>query len=182
MSADSNARPSSGKLPPRHRKPGTKGFPLRIHKGSGRWIKKADGIVHYLGTVADDPDGIEALNKWKKIQAGADLKAPDATKVRDAVNAFLTNRRASVDAGEMTWRTWRGLHDTCKGVVAAFGAEKPVVNLTPEDFAKLRKSLAAKRKAVALRNEIYRVRSIFKFALKQGLIAVPVRMGESFEA
>jgi integrase len=181
MSVDSIDRPSAGKLPARYRKPSKK-FPLRIHRGTGYWCKKIDGKVHYFGRVADDPDGVEAMEKWKKIQDGADLQAPDATTLREVCNAFLTHKRSLVDNGELTWRTWRGLHDTCQTVIAAFGKERPVSKLTPDDFAKLRTKLAQKRQAVALRNEVYRVRSIFKFALEQGKIAVPVRYGQSFEA
>ena len=50
----------------------------------------------------------------------------------------------------------------------------------PEDFRKLRSQLAKKRGAVALRNEMQRVRSIFKFAFDDGLILTPIRFGQGF--
>ena len=53
-----------------------------------------------------------------------------------------------------------------------------MADLTPDDFRKLRASLAKGRGPVWLRNEMQRVRSIFKFAFDEGLILTPVRFGQ----
>ena len=57
-----------------------------------------------------------------------------------------------------------------------------MVDSRPEDFGELRKKLAKTRGAVALGNEMQRVRSIFKFAFDEGLIDVPVRFGQTFKS
>lgn len=54
------------------------------------------------------------------------------------------------------------------------------MDLVPADFRKLRARLAKTREAVALGNEISRVRSVFKFAFDEGLILAPIKFGQAF--
>ena len=55
-----------------------------------------------------------------------------------------------------------------------------MLDLTSEDFEKLRGPLAKTRGDHALAGEVQRVRTIFKFAWDEGLIEKPVRFGTIF--
>ncbi|MBA3315575.1 MAG: hypothetical protein H0T47_20095 [Planctomycetaceae bacterium] len=80
----------------------------------------------------------------------------------------------------MSPRTFETYYATCAAVVEAFGKGRAVADLVPDDFRKLRAKLAKKRGVVALRNEMQRVRTLFKFAFDEGLIVVPIRFGQAF--
>src|SRR5207244_3008049 len=69
----------------------------------------------------------------------------------------------------------------CANLIGIVGKNRLVDDLAPEDFATLRSELAKVRGAVALGNEIQRVRGILKYAYDDGLIDRPVRYGASFK-
>src|SRR5438552_7360696 len=85
----------------------TPGFPLFPH-ATGRWAKKIRGRLHYFGPWAD-PDGALAkyLEQKDALHAGRKPR-PDANAltVRELANAFLNHKRALLEAGELTPRTW----------------------------------------------------------------------------
>ncbi len=129
--------------------------------------------------MADDPRGVAAEEEWLRVKD--DLKAgreprpkSDDLTVADLCNQFLTHKEALRDNGELSPRTFRGHYDTCATVVKQFGRNRAVADLGPDDFRKLRAQLAKTRGAVALRNEMQRVRGVFKFAFDDGLILAPV--------
>ena len=66
-------------------------------------------------------------------------------------------------------------------MVDAFGKNRSVTDLAPDDFGKLRKKLVKTRGAVALRNVMQRVRSIFRYAYVNGLVREPARFGTKFD-
>lgn len=182
MSDDSTPRRGRGQAI-RPRKPRAD-FPLYAHK-TGRWAKKVRSKVHYFTKWTNDPKGVVALEEWLEVKddllAGRVPRAEsDSLTVADLCNSFLTHKEHVRDNGEIAPRTFRGYYDTCAGVVEAFGKNRAVVDLQPADFGQLRTKLAETRGAVALRNEMQRVRSIFKFAFDEGLILAPVRFGQSF--
>jgi integrase len=158
---------------------------LSRHKGTGYWCKKVRGRVHYYGKVADDPKGVAALEQWldqkDDLLAGREPRTKsEGLTVAELCNQFLAHKEALRDNGELNPRTFWDYYATCAGVVKAFGGNRAVVDLVPDDFRKLRATLAKRRKAVALGNEIQRVRSVFKFAFDDGLILAPVRFGQAF--
>jgi len=185
MSRDSNARPSGGKARPKLPR---KDFPLRIHKGTGYWCKKVHGVVHYFGKIADDPKGVAAEEEWARVKddlyAGREPRTanPDALTVEQLAFRFLAHKEQLRDNGELNPRTYQGYFASCQTVVEVLDKNRcrPVANLVPDDFRKLRAILAKTRMAVALGNEIMRVRSIFKFAFDEGLILSPMRFGQAF--
>jgi integrase len=65
--------------------------------------------------------------------------------------------------------------------VKSFGRSTRVADLEPENFRRLRTSMAKTLGAVGLGNEINRVRMVFKFAYDEGLIDKPVRYGQGFK-
>jgi integrase len=159
---------------------------LGIHKGSQSWCKKVIGRVFYFGKVATDPDGMAALERWlaekEYLTTGREPppKVNGALTVRELANRFLAEKEKLRDNGELSPRSWRGYYDTCARIVDTFGKGRAVVDLQPADFGKLRTVLAKTRAAVALRNEIQRVRTVFKWAYDQNEIQTPMRFGQSF--
>lgn len=155
-------------------------FPLFAHQ-SGQWAKKIRGKTHYFGTWAD-PDA--ALARFKAEQddlyAGMKPVRHDGTSVSDACNEFLIAKRARIETGELTVRTWEEYKKSAARMVRVLGRSTPVEKLTPSDFEKLRADIASTRKAVSLSNEVQRCRTILKFAYDHGLIAQPVRYGSAF--
>lgn len=95
-------------------------------------------------------------------------------------NQFLAHKEQLRDNGELNPRTWRGYYDACARVADVFGKSRAVVDLRPDDFRKLRAKLAEGHGLVWVRNEMQRIRGIFKFAFDEGLILAPVRFGQGF--
>jgi integrase len=122
------------------------------------------------------------LKEKDELLAGREPNAnPDALTVTDLVNRFLTHKSHLRDNCELNPRTFQDYHATCGTVVSAFGKGRAVMDLKPDDFRSLRVRLARTRGVTALRNEMQRVRSVFKFAFDDGLILAPVRFGQSFD-
>ena len=95
---------------------------------------------------------------------------------------FLAHHEERRNNGEINPRTYQELFATAKMLAKTLGRTRAVADLMPDDFRKLRAKLAQTRKSpVALRNEMQRVRSVFKFAFDDGLIDAPVRFGKGFE-
>ena len=141
------------------------GFPLYAH-ATGRWAKKIRGRLHYFGPWAD-PDAAlsKFLNERDDLFAGRRPYAvSDRLTIRELANRFLTAKQHRVDSGELSPRTFHDYYKTCQQVVDAFGRTRPVERLSALDFEVLRASIARTRRAVALGNEVQRVRGLFKYA------------------
>lgn len=159
-------------------------FPLFPH-ASGRWAKKIRGRFFYFGKVADDPKGEAGLDKWLEqrddLLAGRTPRtAGDGLTVEDLCDHFLNHKRHLIDTRELSPRTFADYFSTCDRLVKKFGLSRLVSDLRPVDFETLRISISKTRGAVALGNEVQRCRSVFRFALEQGLIDVPIRFGQVF--
>jgi integrase len=176
---------SKAKKPTKPEKP-RDDFPLFPH-ASGRWAKKVRGTLCYFGKWSDDPKGERALNLWldqkddllagRKPRPKGEAAGPTVKLVCDS---FLTRKEQQRDNGEIQPRTFDELEAACHRVAAAFGRERLVSDLRPDDFAALRKELAKTRGPVALGIEIQKIRSVFKFAFEDGIIDAPIRFGTGF--
>jgi hypothetical protein len=138
MPSNSTPQAKSGKpAKPYHK------FPLTPHP-SGRWCKKIRGQLHYFGPW-NDPGGAlqKYLDQKDALHAGRKprLDAGELT-VKELVNAFLTAKAASRDAGELAPRTWDDYKAACDILVDNVGKRRLVTDIGPEDFAALRKELA----------------------------------------
>jgi integrase len=156
-------------------------FPLYAH-ATGRWAKKIRGRVYYFGPWSD-PDG--ALQKYLEqkdaLHAGRKPRPdPDAVTTKDLANVFLNHKRALLDSGELSPRTWIDYKAAADLIIEHLGKARPVADLGPDDFAELRNRMAKKWGAVRVRDFIQRIRSIFKHAFDAGLIATPIRFGPGF--
>jgi integrase len=156
-------------------------FPLFRH-ASGQWAKKIRGRTHYFGV-----DQTAALAKYsterEDLEAGRVPKPAeaDALTVKDLVNRFLSAKLGLRDSGELSPRTWSDYYSMCERLIESLGRTRAVENLGSDDFDTLRRKLAKVRGPVSLGNEIQRIRTLFKFALDDGLIDRPVKFGAGFK-
>jgi integrase/transposase-like protein len=158
-------------------------YPLTPHEGSGQWCKRINGDLYYFGKL-NDPD--TALRRFcderDDLYAGRQPRSrrEDAT-IRDVCNAFLADRKERLASGDITQRTFDDYHGSCQALIDHFGAGQFVVDLVPLDFAEFRAELAARLGAVALGNEIGRIRCVFNHAFDIAEIERPVRWAKSFQ-
>jgi integrase len=146
------------------------------------WAKKIRGRLHYFGPWSD-PEGALAryLEQRDDLHAGRKPRvSADTLTLKDVANAFLNHKKALLDCGELSPRTFADYRAASDLVVSRFGKTRLVADLAPDDFAGLRKHMAGKWGPVRVRDFIQRTRSIFKHALEAGLIDKPVRFGPGF--
>ena len=173
-----NRKPSKPKKP-------HKDYPLTPHP-SGLWCKKVRGKLHYFGPW-DNPQ--KALERWlaekDDLLAGRvpRSRAADGSPVLgDLVNQFLFAKKALYDGGELSPHTYNAYAGVCDELLEAFGQNRLLSDLLPEDFHALRAKWAKKWGPVRLANEINRARTVFNFAEKNGLIEKKIKFGEGFNA
>ncbi|HWG41344.1 MAG TPA: tyrosine-type recombinase/integrase [Gemmataceae bacterium] len=157
-------------------------FPLFPH-AAGVWAKKIRGKLHYFGKW-DDPDAaLDSYMKQKEdLHAGRTPRPDaDAMTVKDVANAFLNHKQALLDAGELSPRTWTEYKATTDLLITRLGKSRLVDDLRPDDFAALRKHMAAKWGAHRLAKIIQYVRSVFKYAYDAEMIDRPLRFGPGFQ-
>jgi integrase len=157
-------------------------FPLFPH-ATGRWAKKIRGRMVYFGPW-DDPDA--ALEKYLKekddLHAGKRPRpdADDQIEVVDVCNAFLIEKKAAVESGELSRWTFEDYQEACDVIVAHFRKGRVASDVRPDEFAALRKKLAKKWGPHRLGKTIQCIRSVFKYAYEAELIEKPVRYGPGF--
>ncbi len=160
-------------------------FPLFPH-ATGYWAKKVRGRLVYFGKVADDPKGKAALDKWLEqkdaLLAGRTPRpVGDGLTIRDLCNQFLTAKQGKLESGELSAATFADHHATCALVVKTFGATRLVSDLDAGDFERFRRSMAKRWGPVTVANEVRRVRTVFRYAEQNQLVALPVRFGGEFK-
>jgi len=156
-------------------------FPLFPH-ATRRWAKKIRGKHFYFGPW-EDPDGAlqQYLNQKDDLYAGRVPRvAGDGLTLRDLCNAFLRSKRLRVDSGDLNERTFRDYLKSCERLIEAFGKQRLVEDLGPDDFERLRASLAENWGPVTLGNEIQRMRVVLKYAVDQQLVEEAIRYGHGF--
>jgi integrase len=139
--------------------------------------------MHYFGRWEDGPDAALAkyLEQKDDLHAGRlPREEREELTVKDAVNAWLAARRARVEAGELAELTWEHYKTGALLAAAVFGKRRRVADLSPADFARLRKCMADRWGPLRLGVMIGYVRSVFRFAFESGLIDRPVRFGPDF--
>ena len=160
-------------------------FPLFPH-ATKRWAKKIRGKLHYFGRWAD-PDAALAkyLDQRDDLQAGRTPKmTPGDTSgftMRELVNRFLTSKQYRVRSGELSQRMFADYHQVCGRLLDELRRDRLVEELRPEDFDKLRASLADGVGPVTLANMIRRTRTVFKFAFDADLVDRPIKLGPGFK-
>ena len=158
---------------------------------SGQWAKKIRGRLVYFGSWRTDPKGFEAKAvfdyEWPYLKDGKeppDEEPSDAAcNLQNLTDRFLASKQPLVDSGERSPRLLRDYRRTCDDLLNNFGAKREVESLTPLDFGKYRAKLSKRLGVISLRNEINRVRIVFNYGSKNGLIKLPLKelFGSEFE-
>jgi integrase len=169
-------------------------FPLTPHP-SGAWQKHIRGKIHYFGRWARRVNGKlvrvpddgwrEALEAYKAVaddlHAGRTprLKA-DGLTVADLCNRFLNAKLRKLEAGEIGARSYGENREATDLIVSAFGKTRLADDLAADDFEALRATMAKRWGPMRLGSTISRIKSVFKYALENGLIDRPPRYGSEF--
>jgi integrase len=138
--------------------------------------------LHYFGPWSDPDGALRRYNEQKDaLHAGRKPRLDaEVVTIKDVANAFLRHKQSLVDAGELSPRTWAEYKATTGLIVSHFGKSRLVADVGPDDFAALRRKMAARRSPVCLGNDIQRVRSVFKHAFDADLIPTPIRFEPGF--
>src|SRR3954447_7573080 len=107
MSSDHSTSPAPSGKPAKPPKPYPE-YPLTAHP-AGYWCKKIRGKIHYFGPW-EDPDGALAKYEVEKeaLHAGRKPRTEaEALTIKELVNRFLNAKKALVDAGELSPRSWQ---------------------------------------------------------------------------
>lgn len=160
-------------------------FPLSVHP-SGHWCKKVKGKLHYFGKVKEDPKGTTALTTWleqkDELLAGRKPRSKSGgLTVWELTQRFLTFKKDRLDNNEIGPRMFAEYQATCERLDEQLGSNRLVIDLTPDEFQKLRANIAKTWGPVRLGNEIQRVRSVFRYATESGLIDKAILFGPGFK-
>jgi integrase len=161
---------------PKPEKP-TADFPLFAH-ACGSWAKKINGKLHFFGGWSD-PDA--ALKRYKAERKDREngltprQATEDQTTLRQLCNKFMNVKKRAVEIGELSLRSHGDYYRVCRRLVKAFGKDRLLNDILPEDLEKLRHRLAKKMGPVGLANELTRTRTVLKYAYDVGLIDRPIR-------
>jgi len=152
---------------------------------SGRWAKKIKGRFVYFGKVADDPKGEKALEKWldqkDDLLAGRKPRTHvEGLTVGDLCNLWLDFKKARVDTGELSSRTWESYKSLAEIVISTFGRDRAASDPGPEDFAKLRAVFAERWGPGHLATGVIITRSIWNWAYNDGKLVKPQQFGAGF--
>jgi|SRR5581483_5558672 len=101
----SEVHPTASAVPGKPAKP-RPDFPLFPH-AAGVWAKKIRGKLHYFGPWSDPDGALAAYNAQKDDLHAGRKPRPDASAatVKEVCNAFLNEKQAAVDNGEVSPRT-----------------------------------------------------------------------------
>jgi integrase len=134
----------------------------------------------YFGSWREDRDGKLAEERfdheWPYLKKGEHPPSVDVAEgctLKQLCFDFLDTKKAQLDAGELSQRSFRDYFVTCKLLADTFGKERKVAALGPADFRTLRANLAERLGPVSLRNTINRICSVFNHAYPNRLIDKP---------
>jgi integrase len=150
---------------------------------AGVWAKKIRGKLHYFGPW-NDPDGALAKYLEQKDDLHSGRKPRPNTEgltMKELANAFLAEKQARVDTGELSPRTWDGYKGACDFLITQLGRTCLVADLGPDDFAPLRNRLAKQYGPHGLGTTVQYIRCTFRYAYESGLIDRPIHYGPGFK-
>ena len=131
------------------------------------WAKKIRGKVHYFGTDYDTAIK-EYLRQKPYLESGVSPPLDQVT-IANLLNSFLSHRKARLDAGSLSKRTYDDYVEVCDLIVGAISKQHAIATLTVEHFEAVRKGLqkAKNKKSVSIKRFDIRLgyaRTIFRFA------------------
>ena len=155
-------------------------FPLYPHP-AGVWAKVIGGRTRYFGPWRD-PEG--ALDRYLKIKdhlhAGMEPPGDGQVTVHELVNRYLDSQRRKADNGEISIRHFEDCRRDGARVIASLGRARPVATLGPGDFGKLRGSIIQGHNPTSTGTIIVRIRCIFSWGHRSGLLDRLVNYGGEF--
>lgn len=157
-------------------------FPLTAHR-NGQWCRKIRGKVYFFGVWAEPMAALEKHNaEYPYLKAGVPVPGKfEGPTVKELIDNFLNHKQKEANAGIISSRWVKDLHDVGKAIVAVIDKSRPVESLGPDDFAKLRLALLTKHSPAIAKNFISRARSIFRYAKDTRKIATEVDFGIAFK-
>jgi integrase len=158
-------------------------FPLFAH-ASGRWAKKIRGRFHYFGPWGDPDGALARYNAEKENLHAGRVPEPedDLLTVYKLAAKFLTTKKLQRDAGELTAGTFEDYGKVCRHLVRMLGRNRAVADLRADDFEKLKaRMLKNGWSTLTIANTINKVKTVFNYAFKSGLIDRPMVYGEGFK-
>jgi integrase len=177
MSESNSSKPSTPSKPQR-----PEGDTTLFWHASGRWAKKIRGKLSYFGRGTYQ-EALDLYAQQKDALHSGRLPRedePEGLTVYLLCAKFLTTKTLMVKSGDLAQRSLDDYAATCKLVIKAFGRNRLVSDLGPDDFEKLRKRMSKTWGPVRLGNEINRVRVIFSYGFKNGHLDRPMVFGEGF--
>ncbi len=170
-------------------------FPLSRHP-RGHWCKRiktpSGWKTFYFGRIDVDPDGVKALKLWQhEDQSHREGRTPppvpgaedqsDILTTKRLANKFLNFKNLQVESGELKPRSLRELRMAAERMIAAIGKTRRADDLGPDDFERIRLEISKHCGPTRTKNEITRIKGIFRWAYKQGLIEKLPRYGAAFD-
>lgn len=168
------------KIPANGKRAKRSDFPLWLHKATGQWCKKINGVRKYFGT--DKDAALRTYKEGDKPSNGQVQAAPGELTLHELVCRFLSSQKTRVGLGELGQRTWDGYKEICDVLIAKFGKERAVSTLGPAEFEELLASYRKPRKLglVAIGNFIIRTKVVFNYAKRNGLLSKDTIFGDVF--
>jgi integrase len=142
-------------------------FELFAH-ASGQWAKKINGRLHYFGTWDDWQGALDRYLDQRDYLVIGRTPPAQATSLADVLNQFLSDKKRSLDAGDIAQRTYTEYESVCDQI-ATLGKRRAFESLTYEDFSHLRsilgKGVNGQPVAVSSRKRLVGIaRMVFNFA------------------
>ncbi len=153
-------------------------YPLYAHN-TGRWAKKVQGKLYYFGPWEKPEVALDNFNKFQHKHLGT-MQPDNQLSIGELCQQFLSYKQHQLEAGELAPRTLDRYKSSSELLKTHLGESRPLTDLTPSDFLRLRSVMAEKWGPVALGNEIQMVRTLFRFADESGFVDRPIRFGPAF--
>jgi integrase len=161
-------------------------FPLSVH-ATGRWCKKIRGKIRYFGTWDDWEAALAEYERkapfyfaGKEPPSEFDIDDPNVLTIRSLCGEYLLAKKQQLDSKELSQRHFDELKVASNGIIAELGATTAVSSIRPTDFRALKAKLGKGVGPVTQQNAITKIRCIFNWGYKEGLIDRPMQFGTDF--
>lgn len=168
-----------------------KDFPFTRHAKKG-WYKRINGKVRFICPPCHYEKALEVWFEKKKafqpevsgqvIEAAilplppSPKPAPVSITVPELRDRFLKFKEERFQTGQMAARSVHSTTEAIRRFAKRF--KKGVDALTTEDFATYRHELASKLTVLTIDRHIIQVRSMFRWAVANGVISLPPELGD----
>jgi integrase len=163
-------------------------FPLTPHASGRGWSKKYRGHQLFIAERVAEA-AVEEFNRLARLidtgqyRPEQKRKAPSRVTVGDVVRRYVEERERDVDAGRLTCGACDDYDDAGNDMVTAFGGDKLVCDLDPDNFTRLYRAWADGDSPLgshALGRMVQSCRTIFKHAYENAWVESIPRYGSVF--